>query len=525
MTGKQPNFLLISTDQQRADHLGCYGAEVLQTPNIDALASRGTRFDNAYVAAPVCMPNRASILTGRMPSLHGVRHNGLNLSLDTVTFADLLSQAGWKTSLVGKAHFQCVTTNPAQLLEAKNTGSDKRISEAYFNKEGRYDQENHERWRGSKDHDLTYPYYGFENVDLAVLHADEVEGHYSRWLAERYPDDSKLRGPENALPGSKRSTPQAWRTAIPEELYPTRYIEEQTISELETFAKDPDMPFAIWASFCDPHHPFTPPGRYWDMYDPQDVKLPPSFHQSNRSGIAANLHELRRKGLANLSGTSAIAVNETELRSAIALTYGMIAMIDDAVGSILHNLEVLGLAENTIVVFFSDHGDLMGEHGLMFKGPLHYKALIRTPLIWADGRDRVSKIHSGYVSSIDIPATILEVAGVEPFNGMQGIPIFYKNQLTSEVRDSLMIEDEVQSHTPGYAVQGRLRTLLSGGWRLSIYDGIHEGVLHNLNDDPFELVNLWDVPSAKNMRSTMTEQLLRQMIAHSETSPLPVYAA
>ena len=87
MRRRRPNFLLISTDQQRADHLGCYGARVLRTPSIDSLAARGIRFDRAYVSSPVCMPNRASLVTGRMPSLHGVRHNGLNLPLDTVPVA------------------------------------------------------------------------------------------------------------------------------------------------------------------------------------------------------------------------------------------------------------------------------------------------------------------------------------------------------------------------------------------------------------------------------------------------------
>ena len=167
----------------------------------------------------------------------------------------------------------------------------------------------------------------------------------------------------------------------------------------------------------------------------------------------------------------------------------------------------------------------MGEHGLIFKGPLHYKALIQTPLIWADGRDRVCRTHSGYVSSIDIPATILEAAGVGPFNGMQGIPFFRKGKLLPVIRNCLMIEDEVQTPVPGYNTRGRLRTLLADNWRLTIYDGIAAGVLHNLKDDPLELENLWDNPSAKTKRAAMTEQLLRQMIAHSETSPLPEYAA
>ena len=137
-------------------------------------------------------------------------------------------------------------------------------------------------------------------------------------------------------------------------------------------------------------------------------------------------------GHARLSGTAAIAVDETELRAAIALTYGMISMIDDAVGAILSELGKLGLEEDTIVVFLSDHGDLMGEFGLLFKGPFHYQALIRTPLIWADGRSPGPRHHSGYVSTIDIAASMLRAAGVTPFNGMQGGPL----SATTERRQS-----------------------------------------------------------------------------------------
>ena len=114
---RRPNILLISTDQHRADHLGCYGNNILKTPSIDYIAENGTRFDRCYVASPVCMPNRASLATGRMPSLHGLRHNGLDLPWSSVTVADLLASAGWTTSLVGKAHFQCMTNNPSLLRQ------------------------------------------------------------------------------------------------------------------------------------------------------------------------------------------------------------------------------------------------------------------------------------------------------------------------------------------------------------------------------------------------------------------------
>jgi arylsulfatase A-like enzyme len=103
---RRPNFLLFITDQHRADHLGCYGNRVVRTPNIDSIAARGARFDHFYVANAICMPNRATLMTGRMPSLHGVRYNGIPLSLEAVTFVELLAAAGYSTALVGKSHLQ-----------------------------------------------------------------------------------------------------------------------------------------------------------------------------------------------------------------------------------------------------------------------------------------------------------------------------------------------------------------------------------------------------------------------------------
>ena len=108
---RQPNFLFIITDQHRADHLGCYGNTVVQTPNIDRLADAGTRFERFYVATPICMPNRATLMTGRMPSLHGARQNGIPLSLTATTFVDVLRAAGYATALIGKCHLQSINGN------------------------------------------------------------------------------------------------------------------------------------------------------------------------------------------------------------------------------------------------------------------------------------------------------------------------------------------------------------------------------------------------------------------------------
>ena len=115
MMAKQPNFLMFINDQHRADHLGCYGNNIVQTPNIDGIAANGTRFDKFYVSTPICMPNRATLMTGRMPSLHGVRQNGIPLPLTQTTFTQLLRAAGYYTALFGKSHLQCISPNPVEV--------------------------------------------------------------------------------------------------------------------------------------------------------------------------------------------------------------------------------------------------------------------------------------------------------------------------------------------------------------------------------------------------------------------------
>ena len=119
----RPNVLFFITDQLRADHLGCYGNRIIRTPAIDSLAARGTAFDRFYVASPVCQPNRATLMTGRMPSLHGVRYNGISLSLAANTFVDLFRAAGWRTALIGKSHLQNMTGLPTVVENLVDAGA------------------------------------------------------------------------------------------------------------------------------------------------------------------------------------------------------------------------------------------------------------------------------------------------------------------------------------------------------------------------------------------------------------------
>ena len=534
------NFLFIITDRQRADHLGCYGNSIIRTPHIDALAARGFRHQRYYTASPVCMPNRATMLTGRMPSSHGLRGNGVPLPLDTTTIVDLLAAAGYRTALVGKCHLQNNTGEPPIQIpppvdDAKRPPPPELAeARAPIVDDPRYYQEWTKFWRENPDHDLILPYYGFQHVDLTVKHGDMVFGHYGRWLEERHPGSDSLRGPGNALPGAEHFiVPNGYRTRVPQELYPTTYVAEKAIEYLEGHAQGADgAPFFLEVSFPDPHWPFTPPGRYWDMYDPADIPLPPSFAGGETPPVPY-LEYLRgqrdngtRPSIWDNHPLAAytIAINEQEAREAIALTYGMVSMVDDAVGRVLARLEDLDLAKNTVVIFKSDHGDFMGDHQLLTMGPIHYQGLIRVPFIWADPESgRPGSTSDALCGDLDFANTILDRAGLQPFHGMQGkslMGLISGNE--TSVHDSLLMEEENQRILMGFDAHPRARTLLLDRWRMTIYDQVEWGELYDLEDDAEEMRNLWDDPGSLKVKCRLLDAMVHKMTDLDDRAPFPI---
>lgn len=521
---KKPNFLFIVTDQHRADHLGCYGNPVVRTPNIDALAARGTRFDRFYVANPICMCNRASILTSRMPSLHGGRHNGIPLSLDATTFVDLLRDRGYDTALIGKSHIQGMTGLPATAkrqvkpgLEDPSEGlreADKRLRSGEP-----YEQETALRWQENPDHRVRTPFYGFDHVQIADDHADLVTGDYAAWLKKTHPEVDALRGPDTAIPDDRYTAPQAWRTQIPEELYPTNWIADQC----QEFIKDRgenDDPFFLMMSFPDPHHPFTPPGKYWDMYDPDEIELPSSFGKGDTPPIR-NLRRQLEEAPETRVGQDPFAVTEREAREIIALTYGSITMIDDAVGRVLKTLEEQGLADDTIVVFTSDHGDYMGDHGLMLKLLMHYQGLIRVPFVWADPRNPEARADDALRNALDIGPTILEAAGIQQFHGVQGF-----NALEDgPERQGLIVEEDSQRKMVAFERPQRIRTYVEKDWRITIRYGEDWNEMYDLKNDPDEVVNLWNDPAYADEQARLVQAMLVETINLQDRAPLPTYRA
>ena len=525
---KRPNFILFMTDQQRWDHLGCYGNQVLKTPNIDGIAERGVTFDKFYVASGVCMPNRATLMTGRMPSVHGVRFNGVPLHRDSVTFVDLLRASGYATALVGKGHLQNFTGLKAARdpSDAGGTEAPEALREA---RRHSISGPEYEREKQPSDErrgylDLPKPYYGFEHVDLCTLHGDRVRGDYDLWLREHLDDAEAHRGKDNALPTPDYSAPQAWHTAIPTELYPSSYVADKTEEYLRKHvARDDESPFFLQCSFPDPHHPYTPPGDYFRLYDPEDMKVPASFHNPAPQPTTAYIHDQKLDGTLPHLRIMPFAPDERQAREIIALTYGMISLVDDCVGRVLRTLDELGIADDTVLLFTSDHGDFMGDHGIMLKGPLHYQGMVRVPFIWADpARAEKGERCDSLSGTVDIAQTVLGRAGLVPFNGMQGQDL--QAAMDSPVgsgRKGMLIEQDAQR--PNFHFDGpiRARTYVTERWRLSRYAGSTFAELYDLENDPHEMHNLWNEPDFQGVKAELLDLMLMKIVASQEQSPLP----
>lgn len=512
---RKPNFLLFISDQHRADWLGCYGHPVVRSPNIDSLAARGARFDDFHVALPVCMPNRASLLTGRYPSVHGLRHNGCVLSQRANTFVEVLAADGYRTATIGKSHLQPFSSNRPKGGPVLETGP---IAEAWKPDVVPYEEEQPGSYAGEEVYTVRTPYYGYQHVEMVTDHGDKCGGHYGQWFRRAHPNWRELYDPANELPHNY-NCPQAYRTPVPEESYPTAWIANRAAVWIREQAGS-DAPFFAFVSFPDPHHPFNPPGKYWSMYQPEqfEVGLPYSAHE-NPPPPLRYLRERWERGEREAVSQAAFYADDQALREAMALTAGMVTMIDDRIGEVLTALEESGQAEDTIVIFASDHGDYLGDYNLLLKGPLPTRAITRTPFIWADPSDRRACTSSTLASTIDISATILDRAGVAPYWGMQGKSLIPNIQDGRPVRDALLIEHHDGGPRMGFDKPARARCLLTDRWRMTVFKDEDWGELYDRKADPGETRNLWDDKAHRHIRAELTDRLVHEMIRNMEESP------
>jgi arylsulfatase A-like enzyme len=464
------------------------GNTLLKTPNIDSIANDGIRFTNYFCASPICMPNRASFFTGTFPSVHGTRSNGINLNPKIPVISEILRNQGYYTASIGKTHFNFFSRPKGRDINSF---------------------ENIIGWLHGdlKSSDFPSPWYGFEDVRMTAGHGDLMGGHYSEWVTKKGFDihNYYLKNPLGL-------NDYFHETIMPEELYPTTYITNNTIDILESHieGKNADKPFFLHCSFPDPHHPVCPPGKYKELYKPEEIKLPSNFNDVenllDHEFLGQHIRDARFKQLLPQK------VSEEEAKIFKALTYGSIAMIDEGVGKILRTLEKSGLTSNTMVIFTSDHGDLCGDHGLILKGPAHYRSVINIPLIWRIPELTKKSISKALVSTVDLPKTILSILGIrEKFHhdAMQGKDIIQiLKDANEKVRNQLLIEHDEEISSDKVM---RLRTLVTESHRLTLYDGYDNiGDIFDYTTDPDEIDNLW----SKNLdlRNELIEKLLREII-------------
>ena len=498
-----PNVLLILTDQHKADHLGYAGNSEIRTPNLDALAAQSVVFERAYVANPICMPNRASLFTGVVPSVHGTLYNGIPLNWAANTFARVLREAGYRTGYFGKCHLQTLGASSARIAEWQKQmpGEDGYLDPHPAES---YEWENRTRHRRGWV-DVPPDYYGFDHCRFIIDHADFCSGHYYQWLVTQGVDPVDIQGPDAALPYAGANN-QLWRTAVPPELYPSTYVANETLDFLQCPS---DAPWFAVCSFADPHHPFTPPGAYFDAFDPQALSLPASFDDPHTHSMPQFQFMARQRGRIP-SGVLGFAPTAAQCRDLLAKAYGTLSLVDDCIGRVLAAID-----PETIVVFTSDHGDAFGDHGLMFKHGMHYDANIRVPLLVRAPGTRPARVRT-LASTLDIAPTVLDLAECPRYFGMQGVSLVPQLKFpATEARDRVLIEEQQLFPQPGTDVLIGMRTLVTNEGRITHYQGFQQGDLFDHREDPLEMHNLWAQSRGAALRRRLSDQLIEAVIEHS----------
>ncbi len=491
--------------------MGYLNPEV-KTPNLDRLVERGTTFHRAYTVNPTCTPTRASWITGLYPSQHGAYSLGTKLMEDVPTLGDAFHANGYRTALVGKAHFQPL-------------GS----TEEYPSLESYPIMHDLDFWRG-----FNGPFYGFDHVELARNHVDEahVGQHYALWMEEKAPGmwrDYFVPTPQN-LPEhegyaiSQRKRPGAgvaWN--IPEALHYNAWIAERTNALMTAFNESGDN-FFLWASFFDPHPPYMVPEPYASMYDPEKVTVPefregefddkPPYFKLSQDA-RPDFSDFQEPGGNCIHGAGSHLASREDKAKHIATMYGMMTMLDKYVGVILDKLDELELADSTLVCFTTDHGDFLGQHGLIAKAIHHYEDLVKIPLVASlPGCIPEGRVSDALQSTVDLPQTFLSIAGLPVPRTMSGVDereVWFGK--CDAIRDHVIVENQHQPTTMN------MRTYIDMRYKITVHFNREYGELYDLERDPGEYVNLWDKPEHQTLKNDL---LLKFIYGEMAKAPLPM---
>lgn len=479
MPADKPNILWICTDQQRYDTISALGNPHVSTPNLDRLAEQGVSFTHAYCQSPICTPSRASFLTGMYPSRVHVNGNGNERFPDQPALVTkMLANAGYDCGLIGKLH-----------LASAYGRIEPRVADGY--RYWRYSHAPRDDW--STGHD----------------YADWVraKGYSLRELTER---------PEG----------------IPAELHQTTWCADMSIEFIHDHAS---APWLASVNIYDPHPPFNPPQSYRDQFDPASMPgplfQPGDLEQQGElagvdfqsQGRDPNELDIRIPVLSAMPVAGAQTPTSAGARDAKTLQaayYAMIRQIDDQVGRILDALEESGQRENTVVIFMSDHGEMLGDHGLIQKGCRFYEGLVRVPLIWSwPGRFPENRRNDALVELTDIAPTLLGLAGLQVPDDMHGRPLLpllveeapaqdHRQWVRSEYYNALDLPDGT------YATMYR-----DERFKLVVYHGHGIGELYDLVDDPHEFYNLWDDTEYMSIKLSLMQRSFDESMLAMDPGP------
>jgi len=462
------NILWIVTDQQRYDTLGCYDNPLVLTPNLDRLAASGVVFEHAYCQNPVCTPSRASLMTGRYPRTTRCRQNGQMIPADELLVTRLLARAGYRCAMAGKLHL--APCHPQFFPQGEQ-----RVDDGF--------QEF--RWSAGPG-----------------MHSGA--DRYQQWLRRH-----GLEFHRTPIAGSKHV-----QVSMPPQQHQTTWCANRAIRHIETQAES-QTPWLCFCGIFDPHHPFDPPEEYLRPYLERLDDLPlPNYVEGELEGKPV-FQQMDHRGAYNVSGLYPFAeMSEQDHRLVRAAYWAMCELIDTQVGRMIEALKRTGQLDNTLVVFMSDHGEMLGDHGIYCKGPHFYDPAVRVPLIVSYPAAVAGDRRAGaLVELVDLAPTLLEAAGLVPHEGMQGRslwPMLTGHAPLDSHRDDVYSEyyNSAPSHTDPAAHATMIRTVTH---KLVAQHGLDLGELYDLEREPAETRNLWDDPDCAELKTDLLKRLCDRM--------------